>query len=100
MAEIIKHDDGGVTVELQYPVEHAGKRITSVTLRGRVKGADMLAMDQGKGQNDQALRLIAEMSGVAYAATLKMDSVDIAVIGGALGEIMLGNGFPQIGGTS
>jgi len=67
--------------KLQYPIERdeGGERDT-LAIKDRVKGADMLVLDEHGGEVDTALRIIAKMCKISRAEAERLDAADIGVL--------------------
>jgi hypothetical protein len=70
--------------ELQYPiksVDKPGEEITVVTVKDRIKGADMLVLDAVQGEVAMTLALIGRMCGLTNNQTEELDTADINALG-------------------
>lgn len=64
--------------KLSYPIKTDDeKEKTTLKIRDRIKGADLMAMDEVAGDTAKVLRLIARMSGLSPAEAEQLDAVDI-----------------------
>lgn len=72
--------------KLKYPIKAVdGGEITVLKIKSRVKGVDLLEMDNAKGDIGKTLKLIMRMCGIAQREAEDMDVVDI----NALGDILV-----------
>ena len=70
-------------VALKYPIqdlEDPTKKINTVTVKDRIKGSDMLVLDQENGEVASSLAIIGRMPGLAPSQVEALDSVDIAAL--------------------
>lgn len=76
-----RHDDGSVTLHLDYPVQvKKGKEMEDVehlTFR-RSSGADWMAMDSVKGEMTKMAKLASELCGMPMYVMKKLDGDDFA----------------------
>jgi hypothetical protein len=93
-----RNEDGSFIVELEHPVEHAGKSIDRIVLRGEATVADLEAMDGAKGEIGKTINLVAELSGVSKLVIRKMRPSDYQVVAEVVADI-LGNELQGIGET-
>jgi hypothetical protein len=71
--------------KLQYVIETDDHRTkNTLTIKDRIKGADLLVMDEASGDVAKALRLIAKMCSISKYESEQLDSADID----ALSEIL------------
>lgn len=98
---ITRHEDGSLTIELEYEVEfrdekNEPKRLSEIKIR-RTKGRDWKATDKVKGDIAKTVALASSASGVSAAAFDEMDSDDflrVIRVTGTMGK------SPATGGTS
>lgn len=83
MAEIVK----SITVDLQFPIEHDGREIKSLSFR-RMKAKDALI---GEGETNAARTgylVYAALAGVPLAVIEELDIEDVEAIGEAIIPLM------------
>ena len=61
------------------------KRVTEITLRGRLKGRHLRAIDGAAGDGSRALALIGALSGELPMVLDELDNDDIIILGELLG---------------
>ena len=81
-------DTTATEISLSQPIEHDGKRITSLKLRRPIV-ADMLAAQKvSTNEPERELNLIAVLTGLSRAAVEKMDMRDYMALQRKLAEFM------------
>jgi hypothetical protein len=76
-----------ITVDLDYPVEHDGREITSLTFR-RMKAKDALVAEDEQNKARAGYLMFAALAGVDVAVIEELDIEDLEKIGEAVVPLM------------
>ncbi len=80
-------DKKTVTIPLEEPVEHDGKKYESLTLR-KMKAKDLVASDLVNGDARKGMALFASMAGVPIAVIEELDADDFETLGREAAPLM------------
>jgi hypothetical protein len=64
------------TVKLEFPIEHAGETISSLTVTHRLRAADFRGIVAENMKFDDMMTLVSRLFGVPATVVDKLDSVD------------------------
>lgn len=76
--QVSLNDDGTVTLTLNFPIAH-GKEIISELVLHRPRAADLMKMDDVKGEHRKSIALLASMASRTMKELLALDMSDIEV---------------------
>jgi hypothetical protein len=76
---ITRHEDGRVTVALEYPIKDGDKTLTEITFSGRPKGKHLRAAGNAKNGDAKVQILLSQLSGLDIDVIEEMDAEDINV---------------------
>lgn len=73
--------------KLKYPIKtDEGGEKTVLKIKDRIKGADLLVLDEAKGDVERSLKLIARMCQISSYEAEQLDSVDVSILADILAK--------------
>ncbi len=82
--QVSLNDDGTVTLTLNFPITHGKDAITELVLH-RPRAADLMKMDDVKGEHRKSIALLASMASRTMKELLALDMSDIEVGSAVIG---------------